>query len=92
MPNAFFIRPKVIAGSALVLPPRKAKADRRLRSFTPKAEVFGIGHHTLGAWWALAARGGLDLRDPETKFGRRSGRACCRWPSLPKAASRCVWR
>jgi len=47
--------------STFILPPRQAKADRRLRSFTPKAEVFGIGHHTLGAWWALAARGGLDL-------------------------------
>ena len=59
--------------TTFILPPRQAKADRRLRSFTPKAEVFGIGHHTLGAWWALAARGGLDLRDPETKFWQEIG-------------------
>jgi trans-2,3-dihydro-3-hydroxyanthranilate isomerase len=59
--------------STFILPPRQAKADRRLRSFTPKAEVFGIGHHTLGAWWALAARGRLDLRDPETKFWQEIG-------------------
>ena len=54
--------------TTFVLPPRHAKADRLLRSFTKKEEVFGSGHHTLGAWWALAARGELDLRDPETTF------------------------
>jgi trans-2,3-dihydro-3-hydroxyanthranilate isomerase len=59
--------------TTFILPPRHAKADRRLRSFTPKAEVFGTGHHTLGAWWALAAQGGLTLREPETKFWQEIG-------------------
>ena len=61
--------------TTFILPPRQAKADRRMRSFTPKAEVFGSGHHTLGAWWALAARGGLVLRDPETKFWQEIGKS-----------------
>jgi trans-2,3-dihydro-3-hydroxyanthranilate isomerase len=59
--------------TTFILPSRQPRADRRLRSFTPKAEVFGTGHHTLGAWWALAARGELVLRDPETKFWQEIG-------------------
>jgi trans-2,3-dihydro-3-hydroxyanthranilate isomerase len=59
--------------TTFILPPRQAKANWRLRSFTPKAEVFGTGHHTLGAWWALAAQGRLVLRDPETKFWQEIG-------------------
>lgn len=59
--------------TTFILPPRQAKADWRLRSFTKKEEVEGIGHHTLGAWWALAARGELALRDPETKFRQEIG-------------------
>lgn len=59
--------------TTFILPPRQSKADWRLRSFTPKAEVFGSGHHTLGAWWVLAAQGGVALRDPETKFWQEIG-------------------
>src|SRR5262245_18641618 len=59
--------------TTFILPPRQSKADWRLRSFTKKAEVFGSGHHTLGAWWALAAGGGLVLRDPETIFWQEVG-------------------
>jgi trans-2,3-dihydro-3-hydroxyanthranilate isomerase len=59
--------------TTFILPPRHAKADWRLRSFTPKAEVFGTGHHTLGAWWALAAKEGLVLSDPETTFWQEIG-------------------
>jgi trans-2,3-dihydro-3-hydroxyanthranilate isomerase len=59
--------------TTFILPPRQAKADWRLRSFTKKEEVFGSGHHTLGAWWALAAGGKLDLRDPETTFWQEIG-------------------
>lgn len=59
--------------TTFILPPRQPQADWRLRSFTKKEEVFGTGHHTLGAWWALAARGGLALRDPETKFHQEIG-------------------
>ena len=59
--------------TTFILPPRRANADWRLRSFTKKEEVFGSGHHTLGAWWALAAHGKLALRDPETKFWQEIG-------------------
>jgi trans-2,3-dihydro-3-hydroxyanthranilate isomerase len=59
--------------TTFILPPRQAKADWRLRSFTTKAEVFGTGHHTLGAWWALAAQGALVLNDTETKFWQEIG-------------------
>ncbi len=61
--------------TTFILPPRHEKADWRLRSFTKKEEVFGSGHHTLGAWWALAALGKLDLRDPETTFWQEIGKS-----------------
>jgi len=59
--------------TTFILPPRQAKADWRLRSFSPSAEVFGAGHNALGAWWVLAARGGVVLRDPETRFWQEIG-------------------
>jgi trans-2,3-dihydro-3-hydroxyanthranilate isomerase len=59
--------------TTFILPPRQQKADWRLRAFTPKEEVFGVGHHTLGAWWVLAAQGGVALRDPESKFWQEVG-------------------
>lgn len=37
--------------TTFVLPPTRADATFRLRSFTPTgSEVFGAGHNTLGAW------------------------------------------
>jgi PhzF family phenazine biosynthesis protein len=48
--------------TTFVLPARQAKADWRLRSFSPSAEVFGAGHNALGAWWVLATQGAIDLR------------------------------
>lgn len=56
-----------------ILPPRQKNADWRLRAFTPKEEVFGVGHHTLGAWWVLAAQGALALSDPESEFWQEVG-------------------
>ena len=42
--------------TAFLLRPTMAGATMRLRSFTPiGAEVFGAGHHALGAWLWLAA-------------------------------------
>lgn len=46
--------------TTFVMRPRDPRATRRLRAFTPKEEVFGVGHHTLGAWWALVAREHVD--------------------------------
>jgi PhzF family phenazine biosynthesis protein len=49
--------------TTFILPPRQAKADFRLRSFSPSAEVFGAGHNALGAWWVLGAQGVVSLSD-----------------------------
>ncbi|HMB28917.1 MAG TPA: PhzF family phenazine biosynthesis protein [Blastocatellia bacterium] len=49
--------------TTFILPPRHAKADFRLRSFSPSAEVFGAGHNALGAWWVLGAQGAVSLSD-----------------------------
>jgi len=59
--------------TTFILPPRRAQADWRLRSFSPSAEVFGAGHNALGAWWVLAARGDVALRDPETRLWQELG-------------------
>src|SRR5262245_63305258 len=49
--------------TTFILPPRQAKADFRLRCFSPSAEVFGAGHNALGAWWVLGAHGAVSLSD-----------------------------
>jgi trans-2,3-dihydro-3-hydroxyanthranilate isomerase len=44
--------------TTFLMPPTRATADWRLRSFTAAgAEVFGAGHNALGAWWWLAESG-----------------------------------
>jgi len=48
--------------TTFVLSPRNSRADWRLRSFTPAAEVFGAGHNALGAWWAIAESDFVDLK------------------------------
>ncbi|HWP55520.1 MAG TPA: PhzF family phenazine biosynthesis protein, partial [Pyrinomonadaceae bacterium] len=48
--------------TTFVLAPRNVKAAWRLRSFTLAEEVFGAGHQTLGAWWAIAENNLIDLR------------------------------
>jgi len=48
--------------TTFVLSPRNSKAAWRLRSFTLAEEVFGAGHQTLGAWWAIAENNLVDLR------------------------------
>jgi trans-2,3-dihydro-3-hydroxyanthranilate isomerase len=48
--------------TTFVLPPTRAEATWRLRSFTPAgAEVTGAGHNALGAWWWLATTGRIPL-------------------------------
>jgi PhzF family phenazine biosynthesis protein len=59
--------------TTFVLPARQAKADWRLRSFSPSAEVFGAGHNALGAWWVLAECGAISLSDPVTTFWQELG-------------------
>jgi trans-2,3-dihydro-3-hydroxyanthranilate isomerase len=48
--------------TTFVVSPRDDRATRRLRSFSPVAEVFGAGHNALGAWWAIVAGGEVSLQ------------------------------
>jgi trans-2,3-dihydro-3-hydroxyanthranilate isomerase len=59
--------------TTFVLPPRAPRATRRLRCFSPSAEVFGAGHNALGAWWVIALHGGLALEDGETTLSQELG-------------------
>jgi PhzF family phenazine biosynthesis protein len=61
--------------TTFVLPPTRAGADIRLRSFTPagKEASGGAGHHTLGAWWWLAESGALTLGDAGASFTQEGG-------------------
>src|SRR5690348_9915863 len=55
--------------TTFLLPPTRAEADWRLRSFTPAGvEVSGAGHNALGAWWWLAESGRITLSGPQTVF------------------------
>lgn len=60
--------------TTFLLPPTRAEADWRLRSFTPAGvEVFGAGHNALGAWWWLAEAGQLTLSGARTVFHQEIG-------------------
>jgi len=59
--------------TTFVLPPRNRKAAWRLRSFTLAEEVFGQGHQTLGAWWAIAENNLIDLRTGENVIYQEIG-------------------
>jgi trans-2,3-dihydro-3-hydroxyanthranilate isomerase len=60
--------------TTFLMPPTRAAADWRLRSFTAAgAEVFGAGHNALGAWWWLAEAGKLALSEGETVFHQEIG-------------------
>jgi len=52
--------------TTFVASPRDHRATRRLRSFSPVAEVFGAGHNALGAWWAVVAGGQVSLQKSGT--------------------------
>jgi len=60
--------------TTFVLKPSRISASRRLRAFTNLgAEIFGAGHHTLGAWWWLAESGDLSLYDGRNIFLQEAG-------------------
>ena len=60
--------------TTFILAPTRKDADRRLRSFTPTgAEVFGVGHNALGAWWWLAESGRLKCRSGRKVFAQEIG-------------------
>jgi PhzF family phenazine biosynthesis protein len=60
--------------TTFVLPPTTPRATKRLRCFSPTHEVFGAGHNALGAWWALAACGDIEVADGEKRFWQELGR------------------
>lgn len=62
-----------LSETTFVLAPRSGDATRRLRSFSPTAEVFGAGHNALGAWWAIVARGDVSVSDGETTLWQELG-------------------
>ncbi len=49
-----------LSETTFVLP--SERATRRIRFFTPTAEIPIAGHPTIGTWWVLAAQRHLDLR------------------------------
>lgn len=49
-------------------------ADRKLRIFTPAAEVPLAGHPVIGTWWALAELQEIDLRDGVVTVHQETGR------------------
>jgi trans-2,3-dihydro-3-hydroxyanthranilate isomerase len=59
--------------TTFVLTPRNDKAAWRLRSFTLAEEVFGAGHQTLGAWWAIAENNLIDLKTGENVIYQEIG-------------------
>jgi PhzF family phenazine biosynthesis protein len=62
-----------LSETTFVLQPRFREATRRLRSFSPTAEVFGAGHNALGAWWAIVARGDVQVSEGETTLRQELG-------------------
>jgi trans-2,3-dihydro-3-hydroxyanthranilate isomerase len=49
-------------------------ATRRVRFFTPAAEIPVAGHPTIGTWWLLAEQGDLDLLDSDwQRFTQETG-------------------
>jgi len=60
--------------TTFLLPPTRAEADWRLRSYTPAGkEAFGAGHNTLGAWWWLAESGKLGFNKACATFHQEIG-------------------
>ncbi len=50
------------------------RATRRVRFFTPTAEIPLAGHPTIGTWWTLAERGIIDLpQDGVTQVTQETG-------------------
>ena len=52
--------------TTFVVSPRDPRATRRLRSFSPEAEVFGAGDNALGAWWAIIVGGHVPVPESGT--------------------------
>jgi trans-2,3-dihydro-3-hydroxyanthranilate isomerase len=62
-----------LSETVFVLPPERPAHTRRLRIFTPAAELPFAGHPTLGAAWLLAALGTIPLEEPATALVLEEG-------------------
>jgi trans-2,3-dihydro-3-hydroxyanthranilate isomerase len=61
-----------LSETTFVLP--SSVATRRVRFFTPAAEIPLAGHPTIGTWWLLAAQGGVEVaRDGVTRLTQETG-------------------
>ncbi len=56
--------------TAFVLP--SDRATRRLRFFTPDAEIDFCGHATLAAWWSLAEAGVIEQEADVSRFSQET--------------------
>lgn len=59
--------------TTFVLPPSDPKHTRRVRIFTPGAELPFAGHPTVGTAFVLATLGEIALSDPETRIVLEEG-------------------
>jgi trans-2,3-dihydro-3-hydroxyanthranilate isomerase len=62
-----------LSETAFVLPPESPAKARRLRIFTPAAELPFAGHPTIGSAVVLAATGSIALAGPETHIVLEEG-------------------
>lgn len=61
-----------LSETTFVLP--SSVATRRVRFFTPAAEIPLAGHPTIGTWWLLAARGAVEVaREGVTRLTQETG-------------------
>ena len=62
-----------LSETVFVLPATQPAHARRLRIFTPAAELPFAGHPTIGAAWLLAALGAIPLEEPVTTIRFEEG-------------------
>src|SRR5256885_7535728 len=55
--TTFVMKPREGANRPAETQDARRPAFRRLRCFSPTAEVFGAGHNALGAWWVVVTHG-----------------------------------
>ena len=55
-----------LSETVFVLPPLRSTSTRRVRIFTPRAELPFAGHPTIGTAWLLAALGEFELAESES--------------------------
>ncbi len=62
-----------LSETTFVLPATDLKAERRLRIFTPRAELPLAGHPVVGTFYVLAGRGAFQLEDGSNRIFQECG-------------------